>query len=54
MITILLLRYPTQEPALAQLASIFTVTKLILYASGLLLAAGGFVARVMKADPARS
>ena len=48
MITILLLRYPIHEPALVQLASIFTVTKLVLYASGLLLAVGGFLLRVMK------
>ena len=47
-ITILLLRYPTREPAFAQLASIFTVTKLVLYASGLVLAFGGFILRVMK------
>ena len=47
-ITILLLRYPMHEPALAQLASIFTVTKLVLYASGLLLAVGGILGRVMK------
>jgi hypothetical protein len=47
-ITVLLLRYPMQEPALAQLASIFTVTKLLLYASGLLLAIGGFLVRVMR------
>jgi hypothetical protein len=47
-ITILLLRYPIHEPAFAQLASIFTVTKLVLYASGLLLAVGGFLVRVMK------
>ena len=47
-ITILLLRYPMHEPAFAQLASIFTVTKLVLYASGLLLAVGGFLVRVMK------
>ena len=42
-ITILLLRYPMHEPAFAQLASIFTVTKLVLYASGLLLAVGRFL-----------
>jgi hypothetical protein len=47
-ITILLLRYPVHEPAFAQLASIFTVTKLVLYASGLLLAVGGFLVRVRK------
>jgi hypothetical protein len=47
-ITILLLRYPMDEPAFAQLASVFTVTKLVLYASGLLLAIGGFLFGVMK------
>jgi hypothetical protein len=47
-ITILLLRYPVHEPAFAQLASFFTVTKLVLYASGLLLAVGGFLVRVRK------
>jgi hypothetical protein len=47
-ITILLLRYPTQEPGLVQLASLFTVVKLVLYASGVLLAVGGFVARAGK------
>jgi hypothetical protein len=47
MITILLLRYPIHEPNFTQLASIFTVTKLVLYASGLLLAVGGFLVRVM-------
>jgi len=47
-ITVLLLRYPMDEPALAQLASVFTVTKLVLYASGLLLAIGGFLFGVMK------
>jgi hypothetical protein len=47
-ITILLLRYPMQAPALALLASVFTVTKLVLYASGLLLAVVGFLARVLK------
>jgi hypothetical protein len=47
-ITILLLRYPMHEPVLAQLASIFTVTKLFLYASGLLLAVGGFLVRTMQ------
>ena len=47
-ITILLLRYPTREPAFAQLASIFTVTKLVLYTSGLLLAVGGFLMRFMR------
>jgi hypothetical protein len=49
-ITMLLLHYPTREPALARLASILTVTKLVLYASGLLLAVGGFLARVIKTD----
>src|SRR4051812_41639127 len=34
MITTLLLRYPMHELAFAQLASMFTVTKLVLYASG--------------------
>ena len=52
-ITILLLRYPMHELALAQMASIFTVTKLVLYASGLLLAVGGFLVRVMKTTPGR-
>ena len=47
MVTILLLRYPMHEPALVQLASVFTVTKLLLYASGLLLAIGGFLVRVV-------
>ena len=47
-ITILLVRYPMHEPAFAQLASIFTVTKLVLYASGLLLTVGGFLVRFMK------
>jgi hypothetical protein len=47
-ITMLLLRYPTHEQALAQLASIFTVTKLILYGTGLLLAVVGFLVRVMR------
>ena len=47
-ITILLLRYPVQEAGLVQLASLFTVVKLVLYASGVLLAVGGFVARVGK------
>jgi hypothetical protein len=51
MITVLLFRYPLHEPAFAQLASIFTVTKLVLYASGLFLAVGGFVARVMRTAP---
>lgn len=51
MITILLLRYPLHEPAFAQLASIFTVTKLVLYASGLFLAVGGFLVRVMRTAP---
>ena len=52
-ITILLLRYPMHELALAQMASIFTVTKLVLYASGLLLAVGGFLVRVIKTAPGR-
>jgi hypothetical protein len=47
-ITILLLHYPIHEPAFARLASIFTVTKLLLYASGILLAVGGFLARETK------
>jgi hypothetical protein len=47
-LTILLLRYPVQVPAVAQLASALTVTKLLLYGLGLLLAIGGFVARVGK------
>ena len=47
MVTILLLRYPMHEPALVQLASVFTVTKLVLYASGLLLAISGFLVRVV-------
>ena len=47
MLTILLLRYPTHKPAFVQLASVFTVTKLVLYASGLLLAIGGFLVRVV-------
>ena len=46
-ISILLLHYPMHEPAFAKLASVFTVTKLILYASGLFLAIAGFVMRVM-------
>ena len=46
-VTILLLRYPMHEPAFVQLASLFTVAKLVLYASGLLLAIGGFLERVM-------
>ena len=50
-ITILLLRYPMHEPAVAQLASIFTVTKLVLYAAGLLLAACGFLVRIIKTAP---
>jgi hypothetical protein len=50
-ITILLLRYPMHEPAVVQLASIFTVTKLFLYASALLLAVGGFLVRVIKTAP---
>ena len=50
-ITILLVRYPMQEPAFAQLASICTVTKLALYASGVLLAVGGFLVRVMRTAP---
>jgi hypothetical protein len=45
-ITILLLRYPMHEPSFAQLASVFTIAKLVLYASGLLLAIGGFLMRV--------
>jgi hypothetical protein len=40
-ISILLLRYPMHEPSFAQLASVFTIAKLVLYASGLLLAIGG-------------
>ncbi|HEY7211476.1 MAG TPA: hypothetical protein VH477_14470 [Bryobacteraceae bacterium] len=52
-ITILLLRYPMHGPAFARLASLFTVTKLILYASGLLLAIGGFLVRAMKTVPRR-
>lgn len=44
-ITILLLHYPLHEPAFARLASVFTVTKLFLYASGMLLAVGGFLTR---------
>ena len=47
-ITALLLRYPMHEPALVQLASIFTVTKLVLYAAGLMLAIGGFFVRAMR------
>ena len=47
MFTVLLLRYPLREPALVQLASVFTVTKLVLYASGLLLAIGGFLVPVV-------
>ena len=50
-ITILLIRHPIHEPAFAQLASIFTVTKLVLYASALLLAVGGFLVRVMRTAP---
>jgi len=50
-ITILLLRYPMHEPAFAQLASVFTITKLVLYASGLLLAIGGFLVRALKTVP---
>jgi len=50
-ITILLLRYPMHEPAFAQLASVFTVAKLVLYASGLVLAIGGFVMRLLKTVP---
>jgi hypothetical protein len=41
-ITILLLRYPAQQPGFARLASVFTITKLVLYTSGLLLAIGGY------------
>jgi hypothetical protein len=52
-ITMLLLRYPTHEQVLAQLASIFTVTKLILYGAGLLLAVVGFLVRGMRPQPAR-
>lgn len=51
-ITILLIRYPMHDHAFAQLASTLTVTKLALYATGLLLAVGGFLVRVMKTDPA--
>lgn len=47
-ITTLLLRYPIHEQALAQLASAFTVAKLVLYSSGLLLAIGGFLVQMMK------
>ena len=47
MVTVLLLRYPIREPALVQLASVFTATKLALYASGLLLAIGGFLVRLV-------
>jgi hypothetical protein len=47
-ITILLLCYPLQAPAFARLASILTVTKLVLYGSGLLLAVGGFLVRVIR------
>jgi hypothetical protein len=50
-ITILLLRYPMHGPGFAQLASVFTITKLVLYASGLLLAIGGFLVRVLKTVP---
>jgi len=46
-VTTLLLRYPLHQPPLVQLASVFTVTKLVLYASGLLLAIGGFLFRVV-------
>jgi hypothetical protein len=51
-ITILLFRFPLHEPVLALFASIFTVTKLILYGTGLLLAVVGFLVRVMRSRPA--
>jgi hypothetical protein len=47
-ITTLLLRYPIHEPAFAQLASVFTVAKLVLYSCGLLLAAGGFLVKIIR------
>jgi hypothetical protein len=48
-ITLLLRRYPMHEPAFARLASVFTIMKLILYTSGLLLAIAGFLMRGFKA-----
>jgi hypothetical protein len=47
-ITILLVRYPMRADVLVAIAAIFTVTKLTLYASGLILAVAGYVARVAK------
>jgi nucleoside-diphosphate-sugar epimerase len=42
-ITLLLLHYPVHEPELVRLSSIFTVMKHALYATGVLLAIGGYV-----------
>lgn len=44
-ITFLLLHYPAHEPATVQFSSMFTLMKHVLYASGLLLAIGGFAVR---------
>jgi len=44
-ITFLLLRYPLHEPATVQFSSMFTLMKHAFYASGLLLAIGGFAVR---------
>ncbi len=44
-LTILLLRYPAYEPDFVRVASAFTVTKLALYALGMLLAIVGLLVR---------
>jgi 2-alkyl-3-oxoalkanoate reductase len=47
-ITVLLLRYPLQDPGMVHLSSALTVTKFVFYAIGLLLAIGGLVGRSRK------
>lgn len=51
-ITTLLVRYPVHEPRSVQLASVFTLTKLALYASSLVLAVAGFLVRHSKTSSA--
>jgi len=51
-ITVLLVHYPMQEPALAQFASILTLAKFVFYTSGVFLALAGVFARSRKTAPA--
>lgn len=47
-ITLLSLHYPVHEPELVRLSSILTVMKHALYATGVLLAIGGFVMQLRR------